>query len=126
MHMLIVGLLAGAAWSDAAGVEPSEGAMREAFASELSDGVNSALTFVAETEGAAGLARIRAARTDEFEIVAFRKGKCHPSVGDPGHVCRFLVEVGTVAGPILRSVSGRFHAGPCGLVFEWPSGDAEG
>jgi hypothetical protein len=83
--MFVVGLLAVTALSGANFVEPNEDAMREAFASDLSDGVRGVLAYVAETGGPEALARIRDARTDEFEVRAFRKVECRPSA--PGHVC---------------------------------------
>jgi hypothetical protein len=118
MHMFIVGLLSASAMSSASLVEPSEPAMREAFASDLSDGVMSALSYVAETGGAAALERIHQARTDEYEIRTFRKVDCRPSFDKLGHVCDFAVEIDTIAGPIARTVTGRFFIGSDGLVFE--------
>jgi hypothetical protein len=123
MYVFIAALLAAGAWSDAIAVEPSEDAMRAAFAADLSEGVKSALAFVAETEGPEGLARVRAAHTDEFEIRAFRKGECRPSAGEAGHLCEFAVEIDTVVGPILRSLVGRFFVGPCGLAFDQTTDD---
>jgi len=123
MYVFIAALLATGAWSDAAALEPSEDAMRDAFASGLSEGVKSALAFVAETEGPEGLARIRMARTDEFEIRAFRKDASRPSAGEAGHVCNFTVEIDTVAGPIMRSLVGRFFVGLRGLAFDQTTDD---
>ena len=99
MYMLLVGLLAAFVWSGAK-VEPNEDAMRQAFASDLADGVTSALAYVARTGGAQALARIRQAHTDAFEIRTFRKIDCRPTDDKPGHLCDFVVEVDTVAGPI--------------------------
>jgi hypothetical protein len=118
MHMFVVALLAATAWSNAGFIEPSENAMREAFASDLSQGVEGVLVYVEATGGQAALARIREARTDAFALRGFRKGECRPSDGKPGHVCDFAVEVDTVAGPIEKSVEGRFFVGPCGLVYD--------
>lgn len=118
MHLLMVALLAAAAWSDAGVVEPNEDAMRTAFAADLSDGVRSALAFSEETGGAQALERIRAARTDAFAIRDFRKGECRLNAGRSGHVCDFAVEIDTVAGPISRAIVGRFFVGPCGLVYD--------
>ena len=119
MHIFGVALLAATVWSDASFIEPSEGAMREAFASDLTQGVKAVLSYVAETGGEAALARIREARTDAFEIRSFRKSACRPSEGQGGHICAFAVEVDTVAGPIERLIVGRFHVGPCGLVYDY-------
>ena len=118
MHMLVVALLAATAWSDVGFIEPSEDAMREAFASDLSQGVRDVLAYVEVTGGQAALARIREARTDAFELRSFRKGECRPGEGKPGHVCAFAVEVDTVAGPIETSIAGRFFVGPCGLAYD--------
>jgi hypothetical protein len=51
-------------------------------------------------------------------ISSFRKGACLPSEGQGGHICAFAVEIDTVAGPIEQSIAGRFHVGPCGLVYD--------
>ena len=100
MHIFGVALLAATVWSDASFIEPSEEAIREAFASDLTQGVQAVLSYVAEAGGEAALARIREAHTDAFDIRSFRKGACLPSEERPGHICDFTVEVGTVAGPI--------------------------
>jgi hypothetical protein len=118
MQLLMAALLATTAFSEINLVEPNEDAMRGAFASELSQGVRSALAYVVQTGGAEALARIRAARTDEFEIRAFRKIACRQSDRRPGHTCAFAVEVDTVAGPIVATIAGRFFLGPCGLAYE--------
>ena len=96
--------------------EPSEAAMRAAFEATLAAQVQSALAFVAETGGEAALARVRAAHTDDFAIRAFTKLGCAPSAA--GHVCDFAVRIAVVSGEFDRTVTGRFHAGPHGLVFE--------
>jgi hypothetical protein len=96
--------------------EPSETAMRAAFAAKLAAQVQGALDYVAETGGAAALDRVRAAGTDRFEIRSFIKRDCSRS-GEIGHVCGFAVEVGTVGGPLQHSLRGRFYFGPRGLVF---------
>jgi hypothetical protein len=118
MHIFGVALLAATVFSDASFNAPNEDAMREAFAADLSYGVAAALSYVAETSGEAALARIRAAHTDAFEILGFRKGECRPSEGRPGHICDFTVEIDTVAGPIEKWIAGRFYVGPCGLMYE--------
>jgi hypothetical protein len=123
MHMFAVALLATTALSDGTFVEPSEDAMRQAFASDLADGVQGVLAYVAKSGGTQALARIHAARTDEYEIRAFRKVECRldemrPGQIRPGHVCAFQVEVETVVGPIERSMGGRFFIGPCGLAYD--------
>ncbi len=98
--------------------EPSEAAMRAAFEATLAAQVQSALAFVAETGGEQALAQVRAARTDEFAIRAFTKLGCAPSAAPGGHVCDFAVRIGVVSGELDRTVTGRFYAGPHGLVFE--------
>jgi hypothetical protein len=118
MHIFGVALLAATVWSDASFIEPSEDAMREAFASDLTRGVQAVLSYVAETGGEAALVRIREAHTDAFEIRSFRKGACRPSEAREGHICAFAVEVDTIAGPIERSMVGRFNVGPCGLAYD--------
>ena len=118
MHMFIVGLLAATALAGTNHVEPSEEAMRVAFASDLADGVRAALAYAAETGGPEALARIREARTDAFEIRSFRKLACRPSASKPGHMCDFAVEIDTVTGRIAQRVAGRFFAGTWGLAYQ--------
>ncbi len=114
---VIVGVLA-MSGSD----EPSEAAMRAAFAASLASEVQSALAYVAETGGEDALARVRAARTDEFEIRAFTKRGCalggDADVDGRGHLCDFSVRIGVVSGELERTLAGRFFAGPHGLRFE--------
>ena len=73
---------------------------------------------MAATGGEPALARIRAAHTDAFEIRAFRKLECRPSDDKPGHLCDFVVEIDTVAGPIERAIVGRFFVRPGGLAYD--------
>jgi hypothetical protein len=118
VHIFGVAMLAATLWSDASLIEPNEDAMREAFASDLTHGVQAVLSYVAETGGEAALARIREAHTDAFEIRSFRKDACRSSEDRGGHICAFAVEIDTVTGPIEQSIAGRFHVGPCGLVYD--------
>jgi hypothetical protein len=97
--------------------EPTESAMRAAFETTLAAQVRSALDFVAETGGQAAIDKVRAARTDEFDIRAFTKLNCALSAAKPGHVCDFAVRIGVVNGLLEQTMTGRFYAGPHGLVF---------
>ena len=97
--------------------EPTESAMRAAFETTLAAQVRSALDFVAETGGQAAIDKVRAARTDEFDIRAFTKLTCALSAAKPGHVCDFAVRIGVVNGLLEQTMTGRFYAGPHGLVF---------
>jgi hypothetical protein len=116
---LVAGILVVTGHSD----EPSETAMRSAFAATLAADVRASLDFVAATGGEAALARVRAARTDAFDIRAFTKLACTPvKAGQPGgqpggHVCDFAVRIGVVTGEIERTITGRFYATPHGLAF---------
>ena len=119
MHIFGVALLAASSMlTDAAFVEPGEDAMREAFASDLSQGVESVLAYVARAGGEAALVRIRDARTDEFEIRSFRKTACRSSEERGDYVCDFAVVIDTIAGPIEKTITGRFYRGPCGLAYD--------
>jgi hypothetical protein len=118
MHTFFVALVAAAAWSDVGVIEPSEDAMRDAFASDLRQGVRQVLSYVEQTGGDEAVRRIREARTDAYELRGFRKGECRPSEGKPGYICEFAVEVDTVAGPIEKSIAGRFYIGPCGFMYD--------
>ena len=118
MHRFFVTLVAATAWSDVGFIEPSENAMREAFASDLRQGVRQVLSYVEQTGGEEAVRRIRGARTDTFALHGFRKVECRPSEGKPGHICDFAVEVETVAGPIEKSIAGRFYIGLGGLAYD--------
>ncbi len=118
MRAFFAALVAVTAWSDLGFIEPSESAMREAFVSDLQDGVRQAMSFVERTGDQEAIRRIRDAGTDEFAIRAFRKIDCRRGSGRPGHFCNFAVEVDTVAGPIEKSIAGRFYVGPQGLAFD--------
>jgi hypothetical protein len=97
--------------------EPSAIEMRSAVQATLTAQVQSVLDYVAETGGEEGLARVRAARTDVFDIRSFTKLDCTTSVDKPGHLCDFAVRVGVVTGELQATMRGRFYAGPRGLVF---------
>lgn len=106
--------------------EPTEAAMRAAFEARLGAQVQSVVAFVAETGGEEAVARLRAARADEFTIRSFVKRGCMPSAGHDAassHLCTFSVRISVVTGELDRTLAGRFYAGPHGLVFE--SADAE-
>ena len=110
---LLVGIFALTGYSD----EPSEAAMQRAFAATLAADVGAALDFVAATGGEAALAKVRAARTDAFDIRGFTKLACMPSPREAGHVCGFAVRIAVVTGEIDRTITGRFYEGPHGLAF---------
>jgi hypothetical protein len=97
--------------------EPSATEMRSAFQATLTAQVQSVLDYVAETGGEEGLARVRAARTDAFDIRSFTKLDCTSIADKPGHLCDFAVRVGVVTGELQATMRGRFYAGPRGLVF---------
>jgi hypothetical protein len=118
MHRFIVALVAATAWSDVGFVEPSEHQMREAFASDLRQGVRRVLAYVEQSGGAAAVRRIHDAHTDAFGFRGFRKSDCRRSDGKPGHVCDFTVEVDTVTGPIEKAMAGRFYIGVGGLAYD--------
>ena len=91
--------------------------MRGAFQATLTAQVQSALAYVAEIGGADALARVRVARTDTFDIRSFTKLDCARSASKAGHLCGFSVRVGVVGGELSTTMTGRFYAGPDGLVF---------
>jgi hypothetical protein len=124
MRVLMLPIMAVGVLAVAGSDEPSEAAMRMAFETTLTSQVQSVLDFVTETGGQEALARIRAAHTDAFDIRAFTKLDCARSATAPGHVCGFAVRIGVVTGLLERTVTGRFYAGPKGLVFvdEEPTG----
>lgn len=97
--------------------EPSTAEMRSAVQATLTAQVQTVLDYVAETGGEEALARVRAARTDAFDIRAFTKLDCTTSADKPGHVCDFALRVGVVTGELEATMRGRFYPGPRGLVF---------
>ena len=97
--------------------EPSAAEMRSAVQATLTAQVQSVLDYVAETGGEGALARVRAARTDAFDIRSFTKLDCTTSADKPGHLCDFALRVGVVTGELQATMRGRFYAGPRGLEF---------
>jgi hypothetical protein len=97
--------------------EPTAAEMRSAVQATLTAQVQSVLDYVAETGGEETLARVRAARTDAFDIRSFTKLDCTTSADKPGHLCDFALRVGVVTGELRATMRGRFYAGPRGLVF---------
>jgi hypothetical protein len=97
--------------------EPSAAEMRSAFQATLTAQVQSVLDYIAATGGEQALARVRAARTDQFDIRSFTKLDCTAGAGGRGHLCAFAVRIGVVTGELQATVTGRFYAGPRGLVF---------
>ena len=97
--------------------EPTAAEMRSAVQATLTAQVQSVLDFVAETGGEEALARVRAARTDTFDVLSLTKLDCTSSPGQPGHLCDFALRVGVVTGELQATMRGRFYAGPHGLVF---------
>jgi hypothetical protein len=118
MQRFFVALVAATAWADAGLIEPGERAMREAFVSDLRQGVGEVLSYVEQTGGEEAVRRIREARTDAFGLRGFRKGECRPSEGRPGYICDFAIKVDTVAGPIETTITGRFFVGTWGLAYD--------
>src|SRR5882672_1955820 len=86
--------------------EPGATEMRSAFQATLTAQVQSVLDYVAETGGEEGLARVRAARTDAFDIRSFTKLDCTASADKPGHLCDFAVRVGVVTGELRATMRG--------------------
>ncbi len=98
--------------------KPSELEMCLAFQAYLSAQVQSVLDFIVETRGAQGLARVRSAHTDQFEIRSFTQSRCEHVERMPSHVCMFSVDVSTVKGAIEQTVTGCFITRPGNdLVF---------
>lgn len=92
--------------------EPSELEMRLAFQENLSAQVQSVLDYIVETRGAEGLAFVRTARTDRFEIRSFTKLRCEHTDRMSGHVCRFAVDIATVNGAVKQTETGCFIPRP--------------
>jgi len=97
--------------------EPSAAEMRSAVEARLTAQVQSVLDYVAETGGEEALARVRAARTDVFDVRSLTKLDCTTSADKPGHLCEFAVRIGVVSGELQATMTGRFYTGPRGLVF---------
>jgi len=97
--------------------EPSAADMRSAVQATLTAQVQSVLDYVAETGGEEELARVRAARTDAFDVRSLTKLDCTTSADKPGHLCEFAVRVAVVTGELEATMRGRFLVGPRGLMF---------
>jgi hypothetical protein len=97
--------------------EPSAADMRFAVQATLTAQVQSVLDYVGETGGDEALARVRAARTEEFDVRSLTKLDCTTSADKPGHLCAFAVRVAVVTGELQATMRGRFLVGPRGLVF---------
>ena len=97
--------------------EPSAAEMRSAVQARLTAQVQSVLDYVAEAGGEEALARVRTARTHQFDVRSVTKLDCRTSADKPGHVCQFAVRVAVVSGELQATMRGRFLAGPRGLVF---------
>lgn len=98
--------------------KPSELEMCLAFQAYLSEQVQSVLDFIVETRGAEGLASVRKAHTDQFEISSFTQSRCERIERMPSHVCTFSVDIVTVKGAIEQTVTGCFVPKPGNhLVF---------
>ena len=122
MRALIIPILVLGLYAPAGSDEPSEAAMRTAFATRLSAQVHAVLDFVDETGGRDAVAAVRMARTDTFDIRSLRKVDCTRSATDSGHVCEFVVRIDVVTGTLEHTLSGRFYVGPRGLVFAYEDG----
>ncbi len=96
--------------------EPTEGAMRAAFAASLATQVQSALDFVAETGGPEAVSKVREAGSDKFAIGGFRKLGCRQG-RDGGYLCRFSVDIVVVGGHIREELTGRFYQRDDAFVF---------
>ena len=119
MRVLTIPIIVLGLFAPAGSDEPSEAAMRSAFATRLSAQVRAVLDFIDETGGREAVAAVRMARTDAFDIRSLRKLDCTPSATGEGHVCEFVVRIDVVTGSLEYTISGRFYDGPRGLVFAY-------
>lgn len=104
---------------------PRRQEMCQAFRTYLSTQVQRVLEFVRETEGPDGVARVRRAGTDRFEIRSFSTPQCRRFNGMPNQVCSFSVRVATVKGIIRRTVTGYFVARGYGHLVFFPQAEPE-
>lgn len=89
---------------------PNELDMCLAYRAYLTAQVQSILDLIAFTGGAEGVARVRTAHTDQFDIRALTQTRCEPAGHTAAHVCTFWVNVATVKGSIEKNVTGCFIA----------------
>lgn len=94
--------------------EPSESAMRAAFELRLAAQVESAMDFLAETQGPQAVERVRQAGTDQFTVRSFTKKDCQR--GENGYICAFAVDLAVINGTIQQTVRGRFTPAPDGRL----------
>ena len=114
MHLFLLPTIVVSLFAADQPVEPSEHAMRAAFEFRLTEDVNNALAYVAETSGEEAVERVRAAGTDRFAIRSFKKQGC--ARAETGYDCDFAVEVAVVNGMIQQTIKGRFLDGPTGQL----------
>ena len=106
MRIFLVPFIAYALAPAGQSAEPNERAMKLAFEARLEAQVQNVLDYVRETYGPEGVARIRAAGTDRFEVREFKKLECVRE--DDGYVCNFSVDVSVATGSIAQTIRGRF------------------
>jgi hypothetical protein len=126
MRVLTIPIIVLGLFAPGSSDEPSEAAMRAAFATRLSEQVRSVLDFVEETGGRDAVDAVRMARTDEFDIRSLKKVDCTRSATGSGYVCEFAVRIGVVSGTLEHTLSGRFYVGPRGLIFAYEDSGSTG
>ena len=110
--IVAVGLMAGGVVE---GPQPDQ--MRAAYQSALELQVQNALDFVAESNGAEALAKLRAAGSDRFAIRDFQKLDCSRGEVASGYHCTFRIVVAVNERIFERTLTGRFVTGRSGLTF---------
>ena len=117
MKVMIVPLIVLSAVAGELNMEPSEAQMRDAFERTLATQVRNAIAFIAESGGPQAVQQIRQNGTDRFELRAFHKRGCARMPGQNGYRCDFAVDIAVLNGSLQHALSGRFFAGPQGLML---------
>ena len=117
MRVLTIPLIVMSAVAGELSEEPDEAQMRGAFEQTLASHVRNAVAFAAESGGSEAVQQIQENGTGRFEVRAFQKRACAHMVQQHGFRCDFSVAIDVVNGSLQHTLSGRFYAGPQGLMF---------
>jgi hypothetical protein len=117
MKVMMIPLIVLSAVAGELSEEPNVAQMRGAFEQALTVQMNNALEFVAESGGPQAVQQLRQDGHDRFELRAFQKHACVRLVGQRGFRCDFAADIRTGNVSLQHTLTGRFYAGPRGLMF---------
>lgn len=117
MRVLMIPLIVMSAVAGELTSEPNESQMRAAFDQTLAIQVRGVIAFADETGGPQFVQTIQQNGADRYAIRKFEKRACTRVTGQRSYKCDFAVVIDVVNGTLHRSLTGRFFAGPDGLLF---------